>query len=176
MGTWLNSYRNSCSAFEPVARLSVSIDLNALIGFFIDDNGDNEAVAAWTFCRQQAFIEEAAHRSYWRRHAQRLLAERGNLNVVSELLKLVVDTSTDAIGLNVGAIHALWTLHGLGALEGGDAESLKTVVSALHHPSAGVRRNAIRVLPMLDASSDIILQADRIASRVLARSSAASLL
>ena len=39
----------------------------------------------------------------WRRHAQRLLVERGKLDVVPELVKLVADQSTDAIGLNVGA-------------------------------------------------------------------------
>ena len=52
---------------------------------------------------------------FWRRHAQRLLVERGQSHVVPELIELVNATSTDAIGLNVGAIHALWTLHGLGA-------------------------------------------------------------
>ena len=30
----------------------------------------------------------------------------------------------DEIGLNVGAIHALWTLKGLGALDGTNAEAL----------------------------------------------------
>ena len=50
----------------------------------------------------------------WRLHAQRLLVERGKRDVVPDLVKLVGDSSLDEIGLNPGAIHALWTLHGLG--------------------------------------------------------------
>ncbi len=83
----------------------------------------------------------------WRRHAQRLLVERGKRDVVPQLVKLVQDGSADAIGLNVGAIHALWTLHGLGALDGSVEEAEAAVVAALNHPSAGVRQNAVQVLP-----------------------------
>ena len=52
----------------------------------------------------------------WRLHAQRLLVERGKTDVVPALVELAGDQSVDAIGLNTGVIHALWTLHGLGAL------------------------------------------------------------
>ena len=38
----------------------------------------------------------------WRMHAQRLLVERRKTDVVPELIKLVRDTSVDAIGLNPG--------------------------------------------------------------------------
>jgi putative membrane-bound dehydrogenase-like protein len=86
----------------------------------------------------------------WRMHSQRLLVERGKKDVVSALLKLVRDTSVDEIGLNPGAIHALWTLHGLGAA--GDSAPLKAITTALKHPSAGVRRAAAGVLPRDDAS------------------------
>ena len=55
---------------------------------------------------------------FWRMHAQRLLVERGKTDVVPALIELVDDRSVDAIGLNPAAIHALWTLHGLGALDG----------------------------------------------------------
>ncbi len=51
-------------------------------------------------------------------HAQRLLVERGKTDVVPALIERLSDRSIDAIGLNVGAIHALWTLQGLGALDG----------------------------------------------------------
>src|SRR5205807_2348653 len=51
------------------------------------------------------------------------------------------------IGLNAGVIHALWTLHGLGALDGKNEKALAAVVAALGHKSAGVRRNAVAVLP-----------------------------
>jgi putative membrane-bound dehydrogenase-like protein len=92
----------------------------------------------------------------WRRHAQRLLVERGQLDVVPALVKLVNDPSVDAVGLNVGAIHALWTLHGLGAIHDRQPEALQAAVAALRHPSAGVRRNAVQVLPATPATADAI--------------------
>lgn len=98
-----------------------------------------------------------------RKHAQRLLVERGNRDVVADLVKLVEDERMDAIGLNVGAIHALWTLHGLGALEPLTATGVGAAMGALSHPSAGVRRNAVAVLPRDAASVDAILAADLLA-------------
>ena len=55
---------------------------------------------------------------FWRLHAQkRLLVERGRRrSVVPALIEVVHNRSTDALGLNAGVIHALWTLAGLGAL------------------------------------------------------------
>ncbi|MFN6103147.1 MAG: PVC-type heme-binding CxxCH protein, partial [Planctomycetaceae bacterium] len=85
--------------------------------------------------------------AFWRRHAQRLLIERGSSDVVPALLNLVKDGGVDEIGLNPGAMHALWTLQGLKALDGRNAAALNVVQGALKHPSAGVRRNAIQVLP-----------------------------
>jgi hypothetical protein len=52
---------------------------------------------------------------FWRLTAQRLLVERANPDVVPQLLSLARDRSVDALGLNPGALHALWTLHGLEA-------------------------------------------------------------
>ncbi len=95
-----------------------------------------------------------------RKHAQRLLVERGEQDVVADLIELVQDESTDAIGLNVGAIHALWTLHGLGALEEAGSPGIKAAYAALSHPSAGVRRNALAVLPRVAESVDAVLAAD----------------
>jgi len=110
----------------------------------------------------------------WRLHAQRLLVERGQTDVAPALLALVGDRSVDRIGLNAGAIHALWTLHGLGLLDASPAADAapaldatpadtaanaslervaaaaaarEAVVQALTHPSAGVRRSGVLVLP-----------------------------
>ncbi|MCL4203574.1 MAG: c-type cytochrome [Pirellulaceae bacterium] len=95
----------------------------------------------------------------WRKHAQRLLVERGQRDVVPALVELVQDRGVDRIGLNVGAIHALWTLHGLGALDEGAANAMayEAAAEALDHPSAGVRRNAIAVLPRSERTSATIL-------------------
>ncbi len=92
----------------------------------------------------------------WRLHAQRMLIERNQTDVVPGLIKLVRDQSLDAIGLNPGAIHALWTLHGLGAIAQAQPEA---VVAALAHPSAGVRRNAVQVLPQDAQTANAIIKA-----------------
>ncbi len=96
----------------------------------------------------------------WRMHAQRLLVERGKADVVPELLDLAADRSVDAIGLNPGAIHALWTLHGLGDPGAKLPDGAEIIASlALSHPSAGVRRNAIQVLPAERSSARSIVTA-----------------
>src|SRR5690606_2106671 len=92
-------------------------------------------------------------------HAQRLLVERGERDVVPRLIELVQDTSVDELGLNPGAIHALWTLHGLAALDGSDPRALEAARAALRHPSAGVRRNAVQVLPATAATTADLLAA-----------------
>jgi putative membrane-bound dehydrogenase-like protein len=96
----------------------------------------------------------------WRTHAQRLLVERANQDVVPQLIKLIADPAVDEIGLNPGAIHALWTLHGLRALDGSSPTALAAAVTALRHPSPGVRRNAVQVLPPTAASRDAIVAAN----------------
>jgi putative membrane-bound dehydrogenase-like protein len=82
---------------------------------------------------------------FWRLTAQRLLVERGATDVKDELLALVAEQATDAIGLNGPAIHALWTLHGLGLMA--DQEVIEATTAALSHPAAGVRKAAIQTLP-----------------------------
>ncbi len=95
----------------------------------------------------------------WRKHAQRLLVERGKTDVTAALIALVNDDTVDAIGLNVGAIHALWTLHGLGALDGADQQAAAAAIDALDHKSAGVRRNAVLVLPRTSESVAAVIKA-----------------
>jgi putative membrane-bound dehydrogenase-like protein len=99
---------------------------------------------------------------FWRERAQRKIVERaagrpdGGRDVVPPLVRLVGNTSVDAIGLNPGAIHALWTLRQLGVLDGphADTAAIAAVHAALCHPSAGVRMNAVRVLPRDAATPD----------------------
>jgi hypothetical protein len=54
--------------------------------------------------------------------------------------------------LNSPAVHALWTLHGLGLLDGNNEEALQVAFQALRHPAAGVRKAAVEVLPKSEAS------------------------
>ena len=94
----------------------------------------------------------------WRMHAQRLLVTRGNKDVVPALLELIRNTSVDEIGLNPAAVHALWTAHGLGALDGSDQRATDTAITALRHPSAAVRRAALDVLPRNEAALSAVLE------------------
>jgi putative heme-binding domain-containing protein len=68
----------------------------------------------------------------------------------------VHETGVDEIGLNPGAIHALWTLSGLGAL-GSDTLAAQAAIGALKHPSAAVRRAAAAVLPRTQSSLTALL-------------------
>ena len=95
---------------------------------------------------------------FWRLHAQRLLVEQQQRDAIPALLSLVSDASTDAIGLNTAVIHGLWTLHGLGALNGTHPLAVKAAVAALRHSSMGVRRSALQVLPRNADMADRILE------------------
>ncbi|MEX2344566.1 MAG: PVC-type heme-binding CxxCH protein [Balneolaceae bacterium] len=97
---------------------------------------------------------------FWRLTAQRLLVERGEQDVVSQLTELIKNENVDELGLNPGALHALWTLHGLGALDGSNREVLDAALSALHHPVSSVRRTALMTLPRNEEVLGHILAAD----------------
>lgn len=93
---------------------------------------------------------------FWRMTAQRLLVESKKLSVVPDLYKIINNPKVDEIGLNSPAVHALWTLHGLGALDGSNAEALQVVNKALSHPAAGVRKAAASVLPKQEQSFEML--------------------
>jgi azurin len=91
---------------------------------------------------------------FWRNHAQRLLVERNNKDVVPDLLALVNDFSVDEIGINAPAIHALWVLHGLNAIEGNVLDAL---LKALKHPCHGVRKTILQLLPATSEMAHILI-------------------
>ncbi|MFN5337894.1 MAG: PVC-type heme-binding CxxCH protein, partial [Bacteroidota bacterium] len=96
---------------------------------------------------------------FWRMTAQRLIVERKEKSLVEDLYDIIETTTQDKLGLNGPAINALWALHGLGELSGQNAAANAVVVNALKHPSAAVRKNALRVLPRNEASLKAILAA-----------------
>ena len=98
---------------------------------------------------------------FWRMTAQRLLIERGSADVLMSLYKLVNDSKVDGLGMNPAALHALWTIDGLGAL-GVDMEAINVITGALFHPAAAVRKAAIQIVPKNITTDDYIN-----ASRVL---------
>jgi putative membrane-bound dehydrogenase-like protein len=100
---------------------------------------------------------------FWRLQAQRLLVERGKKDVVPALIAVLQNAKIDEIGLAPGAIHALRTLEGLGALE--DASVKAALTGALTHKSAAVRKNAVQVLPRTTAWSNVLLSKNLLADK-----------
>ena len=101
----------------------------------------------------------ASDNMFWRLHAQRLLVERRQKDVVPQLVALARNQAVDEIGTNGGAFHALWTLHGLGELNSTSSDSYRAAVEALKHPAAGVRKAAAMVLPHTAEASRAIISA-----------------
>src|SRR5690606_35133825 len=96
---------------------------------------------------------------FWRLTAQRLLVENNDKAVIPGLIKIINDRKVDEIGLNGPAINALWTLDGLMVLHGSNPEAFQAVVGALSHPSAGVRKAALEVLPKNEQAFSLIQKA-----------------
>jgi putative membrane-bound dehydrogenase-like protein len=80
----------------------------------------------------EKLVETLSHPNMtWRLHAQRLLVERGKADVTPALEKLIASKSVDETGLNAGAVHAIWTLAGLGQpLPGESIQQSRSVLSA----------------------------------------------
>ena len=58
-------------------------------------------------------------------------------DVAPQLYRLARDRSVDELGLNPGALHALWTLHGLGQLTAPTGRRPTAATAALAHPVGG---------------------------------------
>ncbi len=82
---------------------------------------------------------------FWRLTAQRMLVEGKKTDAVESLKKVVL--ANDG---SIAAVHALWTLHGLGQLDEA------THKSALLAKDADLRRNAIRALGSDTAAQQLL--------------------
>lgn len=96
---------------------------------------------------------------FWRIRAQRLLVERGNMDVLPKLYDLVRNQEVDNLGYNYAAVHALWVIDGLGALSKDD-DAEKIITEALKHKSAGVRKAAIQILSKAQLTEQTITQSN----------------
>jgi putative membrane-bound dehydrogenase-like protein len=105
----------------------------------------------------------ASDNMFWRLHAQRLIIERGQRDLVPQLLALVRNRSVDSLGLNGAALHALWTLQGLGEFGATPNDAYRAAVDALKHPAAGVRKAAAMVLPKTPAAAKALIDAGALA-------------
>lgn len=97
---------------------------------------------------------------FWRLTAQRLIVESQNKEVVDGLYELINSQEVDGAGINGPAINAMWTLKGLGELEGNNTQAQDVIEKALSHPSASVRKNAARVIPKNQDALDAIMAAN----------------
>ena len=85
---------------------------------------------------------------FWRIMAQRFLVTGKKVELIPALIHMATDVTTlDKNGLNAPALHALWTLEGLGALGGGHPEANEAVEKALENKSYAVRKAALALLP-----------------------------
>lgn len=97
---------------------------------------------------------------FWRMTAQRLLVEAKDAAAIPGLYAIINNREVDEIGLNSPAVHALWTLHGLGAFNGNNDEARQVNIKALSHPAAGVRKAAVEVLPRDDNGVEALIQSN----------------
>ena len=97
---------------------------------------------------------------FWRLQAQWRVVERGKTDVLAALAALTADSGTGGNGENLPAIHALWTMYGLGAFAKPDTKTIALLDKDLRHASPGVRRTALGVLSRNQESVQAILNAN----------------
>ncbi|HJU75513.1 MAG TPA: PVC-type heme-binding CxxCH protein [Gemmatimonadaceae bacterium] len=121
--------------------------LHGRIYRIVYDSGRAPAPMRLDNATPQQLVRALSHDNmFWRMTAQRLLVERKRTDVVPALIQVANTQTVDSLGLNPGALHALWTLHGLGAITP-NSDALAAVRGALHHPAASLRRAALQILP-----------------------------
>ncbi|MDQ2075758.1 PVC-type heme-binding CxxCH protein [Marinimicrobium sp. ABcell2] len=97
---------------------------------------------------------------FWRLTAQRLLVTEERADAIPALQAILTGSpQSDALGLDVASIHAIWTLQGLGVFTATSDEAAKVVRSALNHPSGATRKNAVQALVENATPVDLALAA-----------------
>ena len=99
---------------------------------------------------------------FWRRHAQRMLIEQQDQNAIPLLIDLLRREKVDAIGLDVGAIHALQTLFSLSAFR--SEQHRDVFADALNHTSSSVVRNAVQLTPHVSFGHSVLTNSKAFAS------------
>ncbi len=93
---------------------------------------------------------------FWRMTAQRKLVQEKRRDAVPALRAVLLgQPRLDAIGLDVSAIHAIWTLQGLGAFSLNNKADQASIRRALAHPSAATRKNAVVALMESGSAADL---------------------
>jgi len=91
---------------------------------------------------------------FWRITAQRLIVENNREDLIPQLIELAENKKSDETsGLNGPAVHALWTLKGLGAFDGLNTKVLKKTLSSNF---STVKRTGVALLPDSEAGSNLL--------------------
>ena len=90
--------------------------------------------------------------------AQQKIVQQKRMEAIPLLIEMAKSKEIVDLDSNPVVIHALWSLHGLGQLDGSNAEALKVAQEALKHRSAAIRKNAVRVLPPTEESTKLLTE------------------
>ncbi|MGI9549567.1 MAG: PVC-type heme-binding CxxCH protein, partial [Aurantibacter sp.] len=93
---------------------------------------------------------------FWRTTAQRLIVEEKKTGLIPDLIELTENSTS--------ALHALWTLDGLGALNGANKEAYSALTSSLSNGSYGVKRAALELLPETEENSQRLVDSGLLTS------------
>ncbi len=130
------------------------------------EDGDDSEITTLDPNNDQELLEALqSDNMFWRTTAQRLIVENKKVSLIPDLINMAGSNETqDKTGLNAAALHALWTLDGLGALNGSNAEANEVVTKALNSSSYAVKRAALALLPSTKESSESLAQSGLLSS------------
>lgn len=131
------------------------------------DDKDDSHITALDVNNDEGLIKGLqSDNMFWRTTAQRLIVEQNKTELIPDLIKLANNNGNlDNTGLNAPALHALWTLKGLGALDGNNNEADAALSNALSNKSFAVKRAALALLPNKIESSEILAKSKLLNSK-----------
>ena len=120
------------------------------------DDKDETDIKALDLNDEEALLKALqSNNLFWRTTAQRLIVEGNKTGLIPDLVQLANnEENADKNGLNAAALHALWTLDGLGAMDGDNKEAKDAVIKALSSGSYAVKRAAMALLPETTEGSE----------------------
>ncbi len=95
--------------------------------------------------RPNTLLETLKHPNlFWRLTAQRMIVERNRTDIVSNLIEIVSSEDKDDW---IAAIHALWSIHGLGIIEEDSLKFSNILYNLFSHPNRDIRKNTLKIAP-----------------------------
>jgi len=125
----------------------------------VPEQGTSSVAPVLSLDNPNTLVDALSHSNmFWRMTAQRMIIEGNLKKTVPELSNLLNNKELDELGNSPAALHALWTLHGLGAISSNKVSDI--VIDALSHPAASVRRAAIQMMPNTQEADDVLMKAN----------------